>query len=278
MRIMRIFAVVVFVACLAWNLWATAQYNKDQNKEGPKLTCDSDYLEVSIEDGKAALMRGIHASDAQDGDLTDQVLVASSSHFLEPGVFDVDYVVFDSHRNFATLTRRVCYTDYTSPKFHLSMPLVFQVGQNIRYLNYVTATDALDGDITDKIKVKASSVSNYTAGTYPVLLEVTNSHGDTSEIELKIVVQEGQASGPRITLHNYVYYIVEGTRFDPYAAIHSVVDSRGNPMQHSDVSVLGMVDTQTPGCYQLIFTATDSAGEGRSYLMVVVTEEVADNG
>lgn len=278
MRILRVFAVVAFVACLAWNLWANAQYNKDQNSEGPKLKCESDYLEVSIADGEAALMQGITAADAQDGDLTDQVLVASSSYFLEPGVFDVNYVVFDSHRNSATLTRRVCYTDYTSPEFQLSMPLVFQVGQNIRYLNYVTATDVLDGDITDKIKVKASSVSNYTAGTYPVLLEVTNSHGDTTEIELNIVVLESRAVGPKITLKSYTHYMTAGEEFDPYPFIQGVTDGFGNPMDRSAVSVLGMVDTQTPGCYQLIFSATDAAGEGRSYLTVVVTEEVADNG
>ena len=42
-----------------------------------------------------------------DAYLTDEIMVASMSHFLEPGTVSVKYVVFDSHNNSATLTRRV---------------------------------------------------------------------------------------------------------------------------------------------------------------------------
>lgn len=272
MRILRILAVVAFALSLAVNLWAGNRYREEHNTEGPSLQCDSEYLTVSVNDPPEALLQGLTASDPQDGDLTEKILVASTSYFLEPGVFNIDYVVFDSHRNCATATRRVCYSDYTAPRFRLSVPLVFQRGENLRYLNYVSAEDCLDGDITDKIKVVASDVSNYTAGTYPVLLEVTNSHGDRQQVELCVVVQERRTAGPVIQLSEYICYVAPGEAFDPYDLILSITGTDGAAISKQQASVLGVVDTQTPGCYQLIISCADSAGEGRTYLTVVVEE------
>lgn len=272
MRYLRTAAVVIFIACLAVNIWATVRYNSKNNTEGPTIQSQSDTLNLSVKDGSEALLQGLTASDPQDGDLTKKILVASSSYFLEPGVFDVDYVVFDSHRNSAVYTRRVSYSDYTAPRFAVSQPLVFVRGENIRYLNYITATDCLDGDLTEQIKVKASNVSNYTAGTYPVLLEVTNSHGDRKEVELNIVVLERRAQGPKLVLKEYLSYVTVGDSFDPYALIQSVTDSDGESVNRGQVSVLGSVDTEKPGSYQLIFAYDDGKAEGRTYMTVVVTE------
>lgn len=272
MRYLRVLAVLVFAACLAANIWATVRYNSKNNTEGPTIQSQSDTLDLSVSDGQDALLQGLTASDPQDGDLTGKILVASSSYFVEPGVFNVDYVVFDSHRNSAVYTRRVSYSDYTAPRFSVSQPLVFVRGENIRYLNYVTAEDCLDGDLTEQIKVKASNVSNYTAGTYPVLLEVTNSHGDRQEVELNVVVLESRATGPKIVLTEYLSYVTTGSRFDPYQLIQSVTDTAGGSVDRSQVSVLGSVDTETPGSYQLIFAYDDGKAEGRTYMTVVVAE------
>lgn len=275
MRILRILAVVAFALSLGVNLWATSRYREENNTEGPALVCDSEYLEISVSDPAEILMQGLTASDGQDGDLTDKILVASTSYFLEPGVFDIDYVVFDSHRNCATATRRVHYTDYTAPRFNLSMPLVFQRGENVRYLNYVTATDCLDGDITDQIKVVASDVSNYTAGTYPVLLEVSNSYGDTVQVELMVEVREKNSYNVSIALTGYLVYLDMGEAFDPYSLISSVTETAGTRLDAQNVQVLGTVDTQAEGCYQLIYSYDTDGDRGQTRLTVVVKGEVA---
>ena len=41
-------------------------------------------------------MEGITASDAEDGDLTDQIVAGSFSRFISDGVCSLTYVVFDS--------------------------------------------------------------------------------------------------------------------------------------------------------------------------------------
>ncbi len=273
MRILRILAVAAFVLCLILNLWTSAVYRAENNLEGPVLDCPDEVLEISVRDGEEAMKQGLTAWDKQDGDLTDKIMIASTSYFLESGEFRVNYVVFDSHRNSATATRRVRYTDYTSPRFHLSSPLVFVQGGNVRYLDSVTATDVLDGDLTDKIKVRASNISNYTPGTYPVLLEVANSHGDTVQVELSVVVQPRQAGGPKLRLKEYLTYLTVGQAFHPLDLLLSVTEEDGTPGIVGEVSVLGSVDTDQPGTYNLIYSYTGSTGEGRTYLTVVVTDE-----
>lgn len=275
MRFLRISVAVLLVLCMVMYVWTTVRYKAENNTQGPELVCQSDTLELSVESGEEALMQGLSASDVQDGDLTGKILLASKSFFLEPGVFEVEYVVFDSHQNSDSVTRRICYTDYTAPKFGLTQPLVFTKGDNIRYLNYVTASDVVDGDITEQIKVKASDVSNYTAGTYPVLLEVSNSFGDTVQVELMVVVRDKNTVGPVISLSDYLVYVPVGGAFDPYELITSVVAVDGTRLSSQRVQVLGSVDTQTPGSYQLIYSCTYDGYEGTSYLTVVIAEEVA---
>lgn len=271
MKILRIFAVAIFALCLALYLWTGAVFRAENNTERPVITCPTDTLEISAQAGREALLEGLTARDAQDGDLTDNIMVASTSYFLSPGEFNVNYVVFDSHRNSAKATRRVRFTDYESPKFHLSEPLVFVQGTNIRYLNNVTVTDMLDGDLTDKIKVRASNISNYTPGTYPVLLEVTNSYGDTVQIELSVVVLPQKPKGPTLRLREYLTYLTVGEQFQPLDHLLSV-EENGAAVSMGQVEVLGDIDTEKPGVYQLIYSYTGATGEGRTYLTVVVTD------
>lgn len=275
MRLIRIAVVVLLCACMTFYFWTTARYNEANNEEGPQLLCESQVLELTADSGEAALMQGITARDAQDGDLTGEILLAGKSYFLEPGVFEAEYVVFDSHQNFDQLTRRVWYTDYTSPQFTLTQPLVFQRGENIRYLNYVTARDVLDGDISNKIKVIASNVSNYTAGIYPVLLEVSNSYGDTVQVELMVEVREKNSYNVSIALTGYLVYLDMGEEFDPYSLISSVTDTAGTRLDTRNVQVLGTVDTQAEGCYQLIYSYDTDGDRGQTRLTVVVKGEVA---
>ncbi len=275
MRLIRIAVIVLLCVCTLAYGWTTVRYNEANDTQPPKILCGSEVLELSVNSGDAALLQGMTAEDAQDGDLTGEILLCGKSYFLEPGVFEAEYVVFDSHQNFCQVTRRIRYTDYTAPEFALTQPLIFQRGQNIRYLSYVTATDVLDGDISDEIKVVASDVSNYTAGTYPVLLEVTNSHGDTVQVELMVEVRERNSGNVTVNLSKYLVYVPAGESFDPYSLILSVADSGGQLLKNGDVQVLGTVDTQTPGSYQLLYSYDQEGNRGSTRLTVVVKEEVA---
>lgn len=273
MRILRIAAVVLFVAALALNLISTARYKAKQDTNPPVIESQSDHLMLSVSQGEAGLLQGLTARDPEDGDLTDSILVASTSYFLEKGTINASYVVFDGGHNAGTYSRKVTFTDYVSPRFSLSQPLVFDRAQNIRYLNYIQATDCLEGDITGNIKVVSGEVSNYTVGIYPVMLEVSNSYGDRVQVQVCVAVRDPMAIGPEIALSSYITYVPQGGSFDPADMILSVrAQTSGQSIDPGEVDILGSVDTDTPGSYLLTYVCTHEGREGQAYLTVVVEE------
>ena len=274
MRLFRICTIILFIASLAFAGWENYWYYSNLNTDGPVLTNSAGTLELSVNDPAEAIFRGLSATDATDGDLTKDILVASVSHFLEPGTVKVKYVVFDSHNNAATLSRRVHYTDYESPKFILDKAPVYTVGTSFDLLDHVQVMDCLDGDISDRVRVIANMVNNYSEGTYPVILEVSNSCGDTSQLTLWVHYQR-QASNVSIQLHQYVVYVEQGTEFDPYQYIASVADTSLNPLEHEDVQIRGILDMETPGTYQLVYSYENANMTGKSAITVIVTERQA---
>lgn len=272
MRLLRVAALALFILCLVLNIVSTVRYRAREDTDPPVISSDSDHLLLTVAQGEAGLLQGLTAQDVQDGDLTDKILLASTSYFQEKGTFTASYAVFDGSHNAATYQRKVTFTDYESPRFALTHPLVFNRGENVRFLDYVTAADCLDGNITGRIKVISSAISNYTAGVYPVVLEVGNSYGDRVQIQLNVVVQD-LSNAPQIDLSSYIVYLKQGARFEPENMIRSVrAYGTGEAIPAGSVSILGAVDTDTAGCYQLIYTCTHEGQEGRAYLTVVVEE------
>jgi len=276
MRYFRLLVILVFVAALLFSGWATLQYNKRQNNDKPRIVGEDATLELSVADGKEALLQGLTAEDETDGDLTDKIMVASVSHFLEPGTVRAKYVVFDSHNNSDTFTRQIHYTDYVSPVFSLSKAPVYQKGENFDLLSNLSVTDVIDGDISQRIRVVSNGVSNYTPGVYPVVVEASNSYGETVQVQIMVTYLEKRSTAVSIKLHEYLVYVEQGGDFAPARWIASVTDRDHTPLDRSKVTVEGNLDTDTPGCYSLTYTYADGTLTGQTVLTVVVTGEVAE--
>ena len=254
MRILRIITAIVFVFSLLFAGWANNRYNSKRNADYPEMTSDVELLEISVQDPPEAIFRDLHAHDATDGDLTDQIMVATVSHFLEPGTVRVKYVVFDQHNNSATLTRRVHYTDYEAPKFSLERNPVYT-----------------DGDISDHIRVISNMVNTYSVGKYPVVLEVSNSFGDTAQVTVW-VAYEAKQNTAIVKLHQYIVYVEQGGTFEPEKWLASVTDRDSDSLGARTVDLLGSLDLNKPGCYQLVYSYNDGVRSGQAPLTVVVTE------
>ena len=271
MRYLKVAAIVLFVVSVLFSFWANNRYYSKLNTDYPEITNSVETLQISVQDPPEAVFTGLSAKDATDGDLTDQIMVASISHFLEPGVVSVKYVVFDSHNNSATLTRRVQYADYTSPVFSLEKAPVYTVGRSFDLLDYVRVEDCIDGDISDRVRVISNMVNNFTAGNYPVVLEVSNSCGDTAQITVwvKFLSKENTA---KVELKQNIIYVQQGETFKPKKLLKVVTDNSGETLDKNDVEILGSVDLDTPGCYQLTYSYNDGKLSGETPLTVVVTE------
>lgn len=274
MRYLRIFAIFLFIGTICLFGYSRYQYQAGLNTDFPTLTSDTEILELRCDEAANGIFRGLTATDATDGDLTDRILVASTSHFLEPGTVNIKYVVFDSHNHSATLTRKVHFTDYVSPTFSLSKAPMYLRGENFDLLDHITVTDCLDGDISTKVRLVSGSVSNYTSGTYPILLEAYNSYGDTAQLQILVTYLDKSQSTVSILLSDYVDYIEQGSVYDPSAKVLAVTDSQGKTLDKTQVTFTGNLDTSTPGYYPMVYSYSDGVNKGQTCITVVVKEAV----
>lgn len=142
---------------------------------------------------------GYTAVDDYDGDITDQVQVRSENDV-------VYYTVKDSSGNETTVERPIVRTDITPPTVTLKgdASISIQAGSAYEEPGY-TASDNIDGDITDKVEI-SGSVNIYHAGTYTLTYTATDSYGNAATAERTVVVKPiGQSS--TVTPNGKVIYL-----------------------------------------------------------------------
>ena len=241
-----------------------------RDASAPVITSDTDVLEIPCDYTQDQLMAGLSASDAEDGDLTDQIVAGSFSRFVTPGVTSLTYVVFDSGNQPASLTREVHFTDYHGPRFTLSEPLVFreQEGSYTEAMERLGAQDQLDGDLDDWITQTDTDLNYSRAGRYTMSVEVNSSLGSSASADLPVHVVSAESQQVHIGLTQGIVYIPQGGSIDPKDYIDEVTDGSGNPVDALEVSADSGVDVNTPGCYEIHYIADGGAGE--TWLTVIV--------
>ena len=252
-------------------------------------------IEVSVAADDSAILEGIIANDAEDGDLKNKLIVEGMSRFVSKGKRTATIAVVDSDDNVTEVTRDVIYTDYESPRFSLTAPLVFPVGTN-KLDGVIKANDLIDGDITGKIRIKTDdSDFGDREGNFSVSFTCSNSLGDSIEIPLTITFSNSAADStyPKITLSSYLVYIKQGTYLDPWGYVESLTADKHKyvrTIEDDKVFLSASDDNQEidgndfeiqnggfnyniPGVYEVIFTYTDSQNRTGKTCLVIVVEE-----
>jgi len=286
MRILRSIILTAFVIVSVIFGYYEYRVISDRDNEPPVIESSSDELFVSVEATRDELLAGLKATDNKDGDVTDTIVMVSSSYFVSGSTVKMTYAAFDSHKNVGTYTRKVTYTDYHSPRFALSQPLVFTSRSNPDYLANVSAYDVLDGDISSKITLIAqdSTYSDSDTRTIPMIFQVTNSVGDTAEVYVNAdqITQEAYNS-PAPALSEYIIYTTVGDTSPDYRSLITGI-RRGNRIDDFDDRYMkenitidnSRVDLNEPGSYSVSYILMDREYEtvvGSTYLYVVVMEE-----
>lgn len=177
------------------------------DSSGPVFSCDEEELKVSIKDEDDVLLQGITASDRKDGDVTDSVLVEKLSNFYGDGKRIVTYAAFDSDNHITEMEREITYTDYIRPRFELNGSLRFRAGETINVDQIIKASDCLDGDISNKVKILLDDViNNRVTGFYKIQYEVSNSAGDTVTLPVEVEIYEATSNEVELNLDKYLVY------------------------------------------------------------------------
>ena len=271
MKYVRIAVIILLAASLGIYGAGVTREKSGEDPTMPVIESDREVLEIPVDYEEADLLEGLTASDEKDGDLTDQILVGEFSQFVEKGLCNVSYVVFDSSNQPATFSRQVRFMDYVSPRLTLSEPLVFTVGQAESAVARIGATDVLDGDISSLIRQTDSDIDYRTAGSYTITVEVTNSFGDVETQTLPVHVTEPSRQELEIELSGFIVYLTPGAEFDAASYVQGLTDAYGEPMDTELVTVESGVDTDTEGCYEVHYQAEDENGrEGETWMTVIV--------
>lgn len=250
----------------------------------PVISVDEKILEISVDDPDEVLMTGITAVDDRDGDVTASLLVESIYGVTEDHVTTVTYAAFDRAGNVSKIQRKVRYIDYREPRFELAGSLCFPFNSGFDLLDYVGANDVLEGDI--RRRVRATLVSDTRSineiGSHVVRLQVTNSLGDTVEMDFPVEVYDPEWYTASVKLDQYLIYLKKGAAFDPNGYLESF-SVRG---EDTDVSagipdniicdIDNKVNTGVPGIYRVRYTLTKNINlttfAGQAVLVVIVQE------
>lgn len=235
----------------------------------PTITSTQDEISVPCDYTYEQMTAGLSAHDDKDGDLTDHILVGHMSRFIEPGVCDITYVVFDSSQHSASLTRRVHFSDYESPQVRSSSALVFALGEgnHQQLLSRLSVYDMIEGELKDHVSSTSSNVSYSTEGRYYITVEASNNYGDSSSVRLPVHIVNSSDIRQTIRLNQYIVYVNQG---DDFSASDLISDEQSGSLTKSQVSVASSsVDTSKAGVYEVRYTAGDSV----TWAVVVVRGE-----
>ena len=247
------------------------------DKKPPEITVGTDIPAVSVFDPHSALLAGVTAEDNRSGDVTGSLVVEKVQLSGTDGTVKVYLAAFDQAGNVAKAERTVQYSDYKSPTFSLSSPLIFSENYVYEVLNFVHAEDMLDGDISHRVRaVPTDGGSISDLGTHNVRFSVTNSLGDTAELELPVEVYPAGQYDAKLSLTDYLIYISRGSVFNARdylkefkSGTKTYAFAAGVPADLT-LDIDGSVNTQKEGIYPVSYTVSNDYYTGFSRLIVIV--------
>ena len=263
----------------------------------PEISMDTATIEVPVDVTDEQILAGITATDPEDGDLTNQLLVESLSRFTGRGKRTVTIGVADSQGKVTEVTRNLVYTDYESPKFALTGPLQLPITKCDDPLELLTASDEIDGDISNNIEI-SSIPAEYgeNPGDYEVVFSVSNSAGDKVDLPVTVTVYDSKDTqgAPSITLSSYLVNVNKGDKIDPWDYViaaecdrvsyereeggSTLYATNGQKDEDDDVlslskgdfNIANTVDWNEEGVYEILYRLEDESDRTGSQRLVVV--------
>ena len=216
----------------------------------------------------------VTAEDEEDGDITDKIeILENEVDTTKPGKYEVTYKVTDSGGASHVKTIKVTVNPKMEPLN--AAPIIeaedntLTVGDAFDPMADVTATDAEDGNLTDKIEILNNEVDTTKPGKYEVTYKVTDSKGASYTKTITVTVNpkmEVLNAIPTIKAEDKT--ITVGDTFDPKADVTAEDVEDGDLTDKIEV-LKNEVDTTKAGKYEVTYKVTDSKGASRTKTITV---------
>lgn len=214
-------------------------------------------------------MLNLKAHDKEDGDLTGNIQVVSNNvNTATPGDYTVTVKVTDSKGASIQKSFTVTVKEVIKQEIINAVPILTGHGITIEEgtkfeigMLELNASDAEDGDLTDKIQVIENNVNTDKAGEYTVRVKVSDSKGASIAKSFTVIVKakpvEEKNEAPVITANDVT--IEQGTPWTMTLSNVSAKDKEDGDITHK-VEASGTVDCNTVGQYKVVLTVKDSKG------------------
>lgn len=269
-------AAVLLAAVLGISLWISRQQAKTPVEES-RGTVRLEFEDGTIRydgTGTLDLMEGVHAVDADGGDVTDLVtaVVSAGDNITEKRI---RYSVFSGDGEETVGYRQLILENYMGPTIETADTLSLEAEEladpavHLSESGQMTVQDGFGKDAADQV----TWIREKTApGTYDITFTYVNQFSDTAERTVPVSVN-GETEDLTITLLTDEAEIPLGTEFDPEDYLE-ISDPTGSA---SSVQVTGEVDTEKEGRYSVYFTvlSTDRTQRAGTLLKVQVTDRLA---
>ena len=161
----------------------------------------------SINKGKDYSDPGFTAIDDVDGDITDQVTVEGTVDGKTYGTYTLTYRVSDASGNASEIKRTVKVADVSAPVIKLKGAASSYIKVGTKYKDPgFTASDNIDGDMTDKVSV-SGSVNTSKMGSNYITYTVKDEYGNKTSVTRSVFVYEKQAVSNPVNPGNKVVYL-----------------------------------------------------------------------
>lgn len=186
------------------------------------------------------------------------------------GTYVLTYIVKDLSDEIILQEERIVYVlDNVAPEVDLIGSTEIDINVTDEYVDqYINFSDNYDDDL---IVETIGEVNTEIIGTYTITYSVTDQSGNSTEVERTINVVDVQA--PTGFILEGVDTVIIGEDW-----IDSGVDALDNYSDELDVQLLGYINTNEVGIYQLQYIVSDSSNNQLtlSRVITVVEEEITD--
>ncbi|MES9939587.1 MAG: immunoglobulin-like domain-containing protein [Candidatus Thiodiazotropha sp. 6PLUC1] len=203
-KVLTLKSLLLFMLLIFLNGCGSGGGDSDQtDTTPPEITLlGANPIEIDVSASVSFTDPGATASDDSDGDISDSIVIGGDAvDTSTPGTYLLTYDVNDAAGNAATqLIRRVMVIDTTPPEIVL-------LGENPVEINLsacgaftepgATASDNVDGDISENIVISGEPVDMSTPGSYILTYDVSDASGNAAiQLTRNVVVIDDQVVDP----------------------------------------------------------------------------------
>lgn len=176
------------------------------DNEAPRLYFDYEPVLYPNEVKQFDFRSIVHATDKEDGNLDDKVVLKDGNVDVQPGNYELTYYVEDRYGAFdqKVLHVTVREPENTPPHINAKDATIYQY-EPFDYLKGVQASDKEDGDLRQQLRY-TETVNTQKLGVYPVTYTVTDSKGASAVKTIQVHVIRNPKEGLRYLSRKYPWY------------------------------------------------------------------------